>query len=116
MLLVSYRLDDSSRLGRFVPLKMIEEAISRRQQLSFSYGGLARIVVPTAVGQDRKGQLILAAYQVGGASSTGGVGDGTPKIFKVAKMSDVTVLGVPFQIPSQYEPGDKRMTSIIAEL
>jgi hypothetical protein len=103
-----------------LPLDVIREAIKGRRHLEFEYRGLPRVVEPMTLGiwekGDWKGDWKLRASQVGGLSATGKVGDGTPKLFNVALMSEVALLATTFAIPAGYERGDKSFMLIDTEL
>jgi hypothetical protein len=99
-----------------LPLEVIREAIKGRRHLEFEYRGLPRVVEPMTLGIWEKGDWKLRAAQVGGLSASGKVGDGTPKLFNVALMSEVALLATTFAIPAGYEPGDKSFMLIDTEL
>lgn len=95
---------------------IIRQAICERRQLEFGYHGYPRVVEPMALGVGHSGSWKLRAHQVGGRSSTGRVGDGTPKLFEIADMSDLAMLTINFTVPIFYSPGDRAFTRIEAEL
>lgn len=97
-------------------IEIIRQAILQRRCLEFGYRSLPRLVEPMAVGIGRYGRWQLRAHQIGGKSSSGGVGDGTPKLFEVADMTALTILVQNFEIPSFYTRGDKGLRHIDTEL
>jgi len=99
-----------------LPLDIIRDAIKEHRQLQFDYRGLRRLVEPMALGVGHKGDWRLRAQQVGGLSSTGKVGDGSPKLFDVALMGGIAVLATSFEVPSSYKSGDKALARIDTEL
>jgi hypothetical protein len=99
-----------------ISLEVIRESIKERRQLQFEYHGLQRVVEPMALGVGHKGDWQLRAQQAGGLSSSGKVDDGTPKLFDVALMSGVAILGTSFDVPPSYRSGDQAFASIDTEL
>lgn len=97
-------------------IEIIRQAILQRRCLEFGYRSLPRLVEPMAGGIGRYGRWQLRAHQIGGKSSSGGVGDGTPKLFEVADMTALTILVQNFEIPSFYTRGDKGLRHIDTEL
>lgn len=68
-------------------IEIIRQAILELRCLEFGYRRLPRLAEPMAVGIGQYGRWQLRAHQIGGKSSSGGVGDGTPKLFDVADSS-----------------------------
>jgi len=91
-------------------------AITKRLQVSFDYAAQSRTVLPMALGRDAAGAWQVRAQQVSGGSSSGRLDPETPKLWKLAEMSNIVLLDVIFEIPRQYRPGDKSMRHIEAEL
>jgi hypothetical protein len=95
---------------------VIRRAITERRHLQFRYRGLLRVAVPMVLGVGVKGRWQLRAVQVGGRSASGTVADGTPKLFSVDLMTQLTLLDSTFRTPRTYEPGDRAFTRIDTEL
>lgn len=97
-------------------MNAIRQAIKQHRLLSFSYESLPRKVIPAALGVHRSsGNLVLRAYQVGGATESGRV----PlwRIFIVSDMVRVTLVDETFEgLPSGYRRGDRSMSQIVAQL
>lgn len=94
----------------------IRLAIEQRRLLSFFYETFPRKVIPAALGvHHSSGNLILRAYQIGGATESGRV----PfwRIFTVSDMVRVTILDETFEEPPRgYRRGDRSMSQIMAQL
>lgn len=92
----------------------IIDAIRNRQYLAFTYGGIARIAQPAAVGISRAGNDVLRCYQTQGGHKTGG------HDWDLCTVSEISGLGVTGENfvgdPPGYKRGDKGMTTIYAEL
>ena len=97
-------------------IEIIRQAILERRCLEFGYGSLPRLVEPMALGIGQYGRWQLRAHQIGGKSSSGGVGDGTPKLFGVADMTALAILAQNYEIPPFYERGDRAFKRIDTEL
>lgn len=95
-------------------LQTIISAIRNRECLSFTYGGLFRLVQPVAVGVSTAGHAVLRCYQVAG----GHVRPGHDWNFcELAKMSNLKPTGEHFVgEPPGYRRGDSGMIRIYAEL
>jgi predicted DNA-binding transcriptional regulator YafY len=86
-------------------------AIAARAVISFAYSGRQRIVEPHALGHDKKGSLILSAWQ-----TTGGSGEGW-RDFICDKMSGLVPTGAKFAGPRPgYNPNDSTLTRIVCRL
>ena len=93
----------------------IDTAIRDKKLLSFTYDGYSRVVEPHAYGRDRKGDLMLRAFQVQGGSKSNNPVDW--KVFCEHDMRTVQVLNQHFASPRPgYKRGDKLFAHIIAEL
>lgn len=90
-------------------------AIQNMNLLSFTYDGFDRIVEPHACGNDKKGNDVLRAFQVGGGSESG---DATGwKLFVVSNIRNLKIQKQTFSSPRQgYRPGDKVMQRIYCQL
>jgi len=97
-------------------VEIIRQAILERRRLEFGYHSLPRLVEPMAVGIGQYGRWQLRAHQIGGKSSSGGVGDGTPKLFEVADITALSILAQNFEIPPFYNRGDRAFKRIDTEL
>ena len=96
---------------------LIREAIHGRKLLEFRYDLHPRVVEPMCLGEVETGRWELRAQQVGGSSSTSrSFPDGVPRLFKLAKMIDASVLPASFDIPGFYARGDKAFIRIDAQL
>lgn len=94
---------------------MICNAIRSKNLLEFNYDGHYRKVEPHTLGVSKRGNDLLAAYQVEGGSKEGRVPDW--KQFNLEKIEGLTVLDETFISPrSGYVRGDSRMTRIYCEL
>jgi hypothetical protein len=97
-------------------IDLIRQAINERRILAFRYHALPREVEPTCLGETEHGKWQIRAYQVGGRSSSGRVGDGTPKLFELAAMLDVSVLPRVFEVPASYKRDDTAFIRIDTQL
>jgi hypothetical protein len=97
-------------------LDAIRAALKEQRHLGFHYQGLPRVVLPMAVGIAKVGGWKLRGQQVGGQSSSGSVGDGTPKLFYLSKIGSAVVLDTHFDIPAEYARGDSAFRIIDTEL
>jgi len=93
----------------------IQQAIAGRFLLSFSYDGYSRVVEPHCYGRNKKGDLALRAYQVGGGSESGEyIGW---KIFKADEMRGVQLLQKQFAgARPGYKRNDTAFSTILAAL
>ncbi len=66
--------------------------------------------------ETERGKWQVRAYQVGGNSSSRRVGDGTPKLFELVNMVNVSVPPVTFEIPASYKRGDTAFIHIDTQL
>ena len=90
-------------------------AISDKQLLEFYYDGHFRKVEPHTFGISKRGNDLLAAYQVSGGSKEGRVPDW--KQFNLNKIEGLKVLEETFTSPrTGYVKGDSRMIKIYCEL
>lgn len=91
------------------------DAIRDRKLLEFYYDGHIRKVEPHTLGVSKKGNDLLAAYQVSGGSKDGRVPDW--KQFNLEKIESLKTLDEIFYAPRpDYKKGDSRMTEIYCEL
>jgi hypothetical protein len=97
-----------------IVLELIKSAIRAREELSFTYSGIARVVQPVAVGLSRVGNDVLRCYQTqGGHVTPGHVWD----LCEVALMSNVRGTGNTFVAdPPGYKRGDRHMAPIYVEI
>jgi hypothetical protein len=92
-------------------LHPICEAIRRRVLLEFQYHGRPRVVAPYCHGISTRGVEVLRAIQVGGSSSSGGLGFG--KLWSVAEMVNLRTTDQKFTPDDRnYNPDDSGMTQI----
>jgi len=97
-------------------IDIIRQAINERKILAFRYHSLPREVEPICLGEMERGKWRIRAYQVGGKSSSRRVGDGTPKLFELVNMVDISVLPVTFENPASYKRGDTAFIHIDTQL
>jgi hypothetical protein len=97
-------------------IEIIRQAIRERKMLEFQYHSLPRIVEPMRLGQVKRGIWELRAHQISGKSASGRVADGTPKLFTVAEMADISILPISFEVPVFYERSDTTFIHIDTEL
>lgn len=94
---------------------IIHHAITERRQLCFIYEGLPRVVEPHTYGATAARGDSLRAYQVGGASSSGGALGW--RMFTESLMSDICLGAETFDGPRPgYKRDDSAMTVIHAQL
>ena len=90
------------------------QAIGTRTLLEFDYHGQHRIVVPYCHGVSLRGLEVLRAVQLRRPNSTskkGGFGFG--KLWRVAEMENVRLIGEPFAAEDpDYNPEDSAMVQI----
>lgn len=92
----------------------IIKAIQERREITFTYGGIARIAQPCALGISRSGNEVMRCYQVGGGHVTLGH---EWDLCELSKVHNLVVTNTTFQgEPTGYRPGDRGMTQIFAEL
>ncbi|AMM13413.1 hypothetical protein AX768_04080 [Burkholderia sp. PAMC 28687] len=95
-------------------LDLIIAAINKRQVLSMTYSGLARVVEPHAVGLSTAGKHVLRCFQTSGGHINAG------HDWDLFALSDIEVLaptGESFVGPRPgYKRGDRHMIEIYAEL
>lgn len=92
----------------------IISAINNREEISFTYSGLHRVAQPSAVGASRAGNDVLRCYQTEGGHITPGH---EWDLCTVSKIQNLKTTGNNFQSnPPGYNPGDKGMSDIYAEL
>lgn len=91
------------------------DASRKKHLLEFYYDGHFRKVEPHTFGVSKRGNDLLAAYQVSGDSKVGKVPDW--KQFNLDKIETLKVLDETFSSPrSGYVKGDSRMSEIYCEL
>lgn len=92
----------------------IIDAIENQNVIEFYYEGELRIVEPHCYGETTAGNEGLRAFQTGGFSSSGKMGW---KMYDLGKADDIEVTEETFDGPRPgYNPGDKGMSDIYAEL
>lgn len=94
----------------------IVAAIQSRHRLKINYPPGQRVVEPHALGRSKDGNLLLRAYQTGGASESGEPVEW--KLFRLDRMASADDLGEEFDGPRPlYNPNDPAMKGgIIARL
>jgi hypothetical protein len=93
---------------------IIINAIRNRHFLTFTYKGIKRQVQPTAVGVSRAGNDVMRCYQTKGEHTTEGH---DWNLCTLSGISDLSVSEERFtKTPEGYNPGDKGMIEIYAEL
>ena len=97
-------------------VEILREAIESRNVLNIFYDPGSRQIEPHCLGRSSKGELLLRAFQVEGASSSGEHINW--KLFRVDKLTFAKGTGNNFAGPRpQYNPNDKVMKGgIIASL
>jgi len=97
-------------------LELVVNAIEGRKTLEINYYPGSRSIEPHAVGYGADGQLLLRAFQTGGASSSGRRVDW--KLLRLDRAEGANTDGMSFARPRPgYSSGDKAMRGgIIAEL
>jgi hypothetical protein len=87
------------------------EAIRGLAVLEFQYKNKRRVVKPYCHGYNKKGEEILRAIQVEGASSSGGFGYG--KLWAIGEIHGLRTTGQTF-VPDDpnYNPADSAMAEI----
>jgi hypothetical protein len=89
------------------------EAIRKLVRLRFRYNGHDRVVEPYCLGLSYKGNEVLRAIQVRGSSTHARSGSHFGKLWNIAEMSEVLVLGEPFVADDpNYNPNDSAMRQI----
>ncbi|WP_394391639.1 hypothetical protein [Shewanella woodyi] len=90
------------------------QAINNRQEISFIYSGLQRVVQPAAVGVSTAGNEVLRCFQIEGKHITP---EHEWDLCTVSKISSFKVTGRMFEVdPRGYKRGDKGMIKIHAQL
>ena len=90
-------------------------AINNRKLLSFNYENLSRIVEPFTLGNSRKDNMILSAYQIDGGAHR----DTVPcwGLFNLDKISNLEVLSESFSANrEEYRRDDSRMHHIYCQI
>ena len=91
--------------------QIICTAIAQRKVIKFFYDGGERVVEPFCYGRNSKGNDVLRAFQIGGASSSG-----EPfgwKLYIVNDMDFISISANTFNsIRPHYNPNDKGMVEI----
>lgn len=90
-------------------------ALKQGKLLELRYDGFVRSVEVHAVGRSRKGEIVIACWQVrGGSVSNEPVGW---KLMKVAEVGSAVTTDEASQAPREgYRRGDRRMAEIFCEL
>jgi len=70
--------------------RLVSQAIHEKRELSFTYNGYHRLVLPYALGIDTKGHSVLKAYQIGGVSQSGALPGW--RSFKIDRLEQLTLL------------------------
>src|SRR5689334_23051015 len=87
------------------------DAIRTRSRIAFDYQGKHRVVEPYCHGVSTRGAEVMRAVQVGGQSSSGGLGLG--KLWYVADMLNARLLEEQFDPDDpNYNPNDTAMKTI----
>lgn len=91
------------------------EALRKRLLLQFRYKEHLRIVAPYCFGVSTRDQDVLRAVQVGGASSSNGMGFG--KLWLISEMTDLRALEEAFEPDDpHYNPNDSAMKHIYGRI
>lgn len=95
-------------------INQIIQAIKSREEISFTYSGLSRVVQPAAVGVSTAGNEVMRCYQIEGAHITAGH---EWDLCTVAKITNLKVTGNTFNTnPRGYKQGDRGMQEIYSQL
>lgn len=96
-------------------INLLRSALEAKTVWRFDYDGMVRVVEPHALGTNKKGELILRAFQVDGDSASNGQGW---KLFVLERATQIEVLeNGDSQAPRPgYKPGDRAMVEILSEL
>ena len=97
-------------------IELLKSAIDSHKRVALFYQPGERIIEPHALGYGSSGQILLRAYQVGGASASGEHEHW--KLFRLDRIANADIDPGPFSGPRHgYRRGDKHMKGgIIAEL
>ena len=86
-------------------------AIKSRTMVIFGYKDSVRTVEPHLLGQNKKGHLILSAWQIAGGSGQ------SWRAFEISRMQNVAVLDDAFEQPRPgYNSNDSTMVRILCRL
>lgn len=95
-------------------IETLISAINERREIQFTYSGYDRVAQPAAIGESRKGNVVLRCYQTEGGHVTPGH---EWDLCLVDEISELTVTEDAFTYdPPGYKKGDKHMLEIYAEL
>jgi hypothetical protein len=95
-------------------IQTLMDAIDERLEIRFTYSGYDRVAQPAAIGESRKGNVVLRCYQTEGGHVTPGH---EWDLCIVDDISSLTVTNDVFEDnPPGYKKGDKHMREIYAEL
>jgi predicted DNA-binding transcriptional regulator YafY len=85
----------------------LRDAIDSRRVLQVRYDGGDRVIEPHCLGSSAKGDMLLRAFQVSGASSSG---DGTGwKLFRLDRIQYAQETGEEFAARPDYSRNDEAM-------
>ncbi|WP_211235777.1 hypothetical protein [Psychromonas aquimarina] len=100
--------------GGIIMINSIVQAINNREEISFTYSGLPRVVQPCAVGISTAGNEVLRCFQTQGAHITP---DHEWNMCIVSKISNLQFTGKTFNLnPRGYKQEDRGMQRIYAQL
>jgi len=93
-----------------MPNALIDQAIRETRPLRFVYHGSLRVVEPQCHGRGHRGTELLRGRQING-------GEPSERLFDVAQMSDLTMLGGHFDGPGHnYRRNDSAMAEVFCQL
>ena len=95
-------------------MDIYESAIRQRRRLEFMYKGAWRSVEPHAYGLNKKGNRVIRCYQVMGDSESG-QSEGW-KLMLVDEIGEASLGDEFLDVRDGYQPGDKGLAEIYAEL
>lgn len=91
-------------------IELLTRAIGDRRRLRIVYNGRERIAEPQALGESRRGTVVLRTYQVRGGSHP-------EALLDVAKMTTLEMLDQHFDTPGpHYTRDDSAMRTIYCQL
>ena len=93
---------------------LVSDAIRSRRRLNIQYHPGGRLIEPHCLGRGSKGQILLRAFQVNGASESGEHAHW--KLFRLDRMDSAKDAGEAFSGPRPlYNPNDSVMKGGIIE-
>ena len=96
------------------PEDLIQQALTERREVEFTYHGFPRRVEPHALGHATEGRLALLGWQVAGGSSS----EPPPgwRTFMLADITDLKLTRETFAPRADYRPQTTKLRPIAAEV